>query len=111
LEPSINNQKQSDLSSNAMCVYCHSVNSRPLYDTVSTAGDRFTLNKCRYCNCCFLSPNPTKQQLDAAYNDSYYGQSESKFPGWIEKVLDHFRSQRARTVMLYVKAPANVLDN
>ena len=93
-----------------MCVYCHSVNSRPLYDTVSTAGDRFTLNKCRYCNCCFLSPNPTKQQLDAAYNDSYYGQSENKFPGWIEKVLDHFRSQRARTVMLYVKAPANVLD-
>ena len=110
MELSINNQKQSDLSSNAMCVYCHSVNSRPLYDTVSTAGDRFILNKCRYCNCCFLSPNPTKQQLDAAYDDSYYGQSESKFSGWIEKVLDHFRSQRARKVMRYVKAPANVLD-
>jgi 2-polyprenyl-3-methyl-5-hydroxy-6-metoxy-1,4-benzoquinol methylase len=86
------------------------MNSRPLYDTVSTAGDRFTLNKCFYCSICFLSPNPTKQQLDAAYDDSYYGQSESKFPGWIEKVLDHFRSQRARTVMRYVKAPANVLD-
>ena len=93
-----------------MCVYCQSVNSQPLYDTDSTAGDRFTLNKCLYCNCCFLSPNPTKQQLDAAYDDSYYGQSESKFPGWIEKVLDNFRSKRARTVMRYVKAPAKVLD-
>lgn len=110
LEPSINNQEQNDLGTDAACVYCHRVNSLPLYDTVSTAGDRFTLRKCRHCGACFLSPKPTKQQLDAAYDDSYYGQSESKFSGWIERVLDHFRSQRARTVMRYVKAPANVLD-
>jgi 2-polyprenyl-3-methyl-5-hydroxy-6-metoxy-1,4-benzoquinol methylase len=110
LEPSIKNQRQNDLNTGAACVYCYSENSQPLYDTVSTAGDRFTLKKCLCCSCCFLSPNPTKQQLDAAYDDSYYGQSESKFSGWIEKVLDHFRSQRARTVMRYVKAPAKVLD-
>lgn len=92
------------------CVYCHSLNSRPLYDTVSIAGDRFTLNKCHSCNCCFLLPKPTRRQMDAAYDASYFGQGESKFSGWIEKVLDHFRFQRARTVMRYVKSPANVLD-
>lgn len=81
-----------------------------MYDTVSIAGDRFTLNKCLYCNSRFLAPNPTKRQLKTAYDDSYYGKSESKFPGWIENVLDYFRSQRGRTVMRYVKAPANILD-
>ena len=110
MKPSTKDQKQSDFNTEAVCVYCHRLISWPLYDTVSTAGDRFTLNKCINCSCCFLSPNPTKQQLDAAYDDSYYGQSASKFPGWIEKVLDHFRARRARTVMRYVKAPTNVLD-
>ncbi len=110
MDPSIDDHKKSDLSTDTTCVYCHSVNSLPLYDTVSTAGEKFTLNKCLYCNCCFLSPNPTKQQLDAAYDESYYGQNESKFPGWIENALDYFRSQRARTVIRYVKAPADVLD-
>ncbi len=110
LKSVIKDKKQDDLCAHAECAYCHRVDSQPLYDTISTAGDRFALNKCFYCNCCFLSPKPTKQQIDAAYDDSYYGQSESKFPGWIEKTLDHFRSQRARTVMKYVNAPANVLD-
>ena len=92
------------------CVYCHSLNSRPLYDTVSIAGDGFTLNKCQSCNCCFLFPKPTKQQMDAAYDESYFGQGENKFSGWIEKVIDHFRLQRAKILMRYVKSPANVLD-
>lgn len=110
MKPSINDQKQNDSSTDAACVYCPCANSRPLYDTLSTVGDRFTLNKCLYCNCYFLLPKPTRQQLDTAYDDSYYGQNESKFSGWIERVLDHFRSQRARTVMRYVTSPANILD-
>jgi SAM-dependent methyltransferase len=110
LEPLFNKQNQSVLNKDNLCVYCLCVNSRQLYETVSTAGDRFVLNKCLFCSCIFLSPNPTKQQLDIAYDDSYYGQSESKFPVWIEKVLDHFRTQRSRTVTRYVKTPGNVLD-
>lgn len=110
LETSIKDQEHNDPSRAVACVYCHSANSRSRYDTASTAGDTFTVTKCRDCGCCFLSPHPTKQQLDAAYDNSYYGHRESKFSGRIERVLDHFRSQRARTVMRYVRAPANVLD-
>lgn len=48
--------------------------------------------------------------MDAAYDESYFGQGDNKFSGWIEKVIDHFRLQRAKTLMRYVKSPANVLD-
>jgi len=48
--------------------------------------------------------------MDAAYDESYFGQGENKFSGWIEKVIDHFRLQRAKILMRYVKSPANVLD-
>lgn len=48
--------------------------------------------------------------MDTAYDDSYYGQNERKFTGWIEKILDYFRFQKARTVMRYINAPGNILD-
>ena len=111
LVQSSEDQFQGNLISSAVCVYCGGEDSQVLYDTVSTSGDKFTVNKCLNCRACFLAPNPTRQQLDAAYDDSYYGcRTDTKFPDWIEKVLDRFRSQRAGTIMKYVTLPANVLD-
>jgi 2-polyprenyl-3-methyl-5-hydroxy-6-metoxy-1,4-benzoquinol methylase len=111
LDQSSKDQSQGNSNNSALCVYCGGEDSRVLYETVSTAGDKFTLNKCLTCRVSFLAPNPTRQQLDAAYDDSYYGcRTDTKFPGWIEKVLDYFRSQRARTITKYVTLPANVLD-
>lgn len=110
MEASIKDQEPRGAGTEAACVFCHGVNSRPLYQTTSTAGDTFTLHECRDCRCRFLSPHPTKQQLEAAYDDSYYGHRESKFSGRIERVLDRFRSHRAGMVRRYVRAPANVLD-
>jgi SAM-dependent methyltransferase len=81
-----------------------------MYATDSTVGDMFTLCKCIKCNCFFLSPSPTIQQICDAYNDSYYGLNENKFSDCTEKILDFFRFQRARTVMRHIKTPANVLD-
>ncbi len=92
------------------CGYCNAKQSIKLYPTYSISADHFNLNRCLECNTVFLSPKPTTQQLQKAYDDSYYGQGDEKFTGWIEKVLDYFRSARVRTVNKYIKPPAQVLD-
>ncbi|MEE9211318.1 MAG: class I SAM-dependent methyltransferase [Phycisphaeraceae bacterium] len=81
-----------------------------LYPTDSISGQRFYLYRCLNCRAVFLGPRPTGEQLDQAYDESYYGKGEAKFTGLIEKVLDQFRSARARRVRRYIAPPAKILD-
>ena len=92
------------------CGYCRAAKSLRLYPTQSIFGDNFHINRCLKCNAVFLSPRPTPKQLEIAYGDSYYGQGQQKFTGYVETVLDWFRQGRARRVSRYVKPPAKVLD-
>jgi SAM-dependent methyltransferase len=62
------------------------------------------------CLAVFLNPSPTQQQLNQAYDDSYYGKGQGKFAGCIEKVLDLFRRARATRLAKYIKLPAKILD-
>jgi SAM-dependent methyltransferase len=92
------------------CGYCGAAQSLRLYPTCSISGDNFYISRCLKCNAVFLAPRPTQRQLDRAYDDSYYGRGVAKFTGPIEKVLDFFRSARARRVRRYVRPPGRVLD-
>ena len=49
---------------------------------------------------CFRNCNTT--------DSYYYGQSESKFPGWIEKVLDRFRSRLFMGWWLHLNPPRHL---
>lgn len=92
------------------CAYCGTRQSLGLYPTCSISGDNFYINRCLKCRAVFLSPRPTQEQLDHAYDDSYYGEGKTKFNGRIEKVLDYFRLARARRVGRYITPPAKILD-
>ena len=58
----------------------------------------------------FLCPTPTPEQLDSAYDDSYYGQGKEKFTSSVEKVLEHFRRARAARVCRFIQPSARILD-
>ena len=92
------------------CIYCNAANSVSLYTTCSIFGDEFSLNRCLDCGAVFLTPRPTDEQLNQAYDDSYYGAGDSKFSPAVEKVLDVFRGARVRRVCKFVKPGSRILD-
>lgn len=93
------------------CGFCKTKNSKIQYPVSDIFGHNFNINKCNNCNAFFLSPFPTLQQLEMAYDSSYYGSNEKKFSfPIIENVLDYFRSGRARKLAKYLKENDNVLD-
>ena len=93
-----------------LCAYCGAKQSLRLYPTYSISGDSFYINRCLKCRAVFLCPSPTREQLDRAYDDSYYGKGQEKFTGRIERVLDYFRKTRAASVGKYIHPPAKILD-
>ncbi|PIP53733.1 MAG: hypothetical protein COX07_09105 [Bacteroidetes bacterium CG23_combo_of_CG06-09_8_20_14_all_32_9] len=100
-----NNNEQS------ICGYCKSSESKVLYKTFDIFKNNYTINKCSACNAYFLAPRPTPEQLSKAYASSYYGGNKEKFSSpLIEKILDYFRSGRARRVSRFIKNDAKVLD-
>jgi 2-polyprenyl-3-methyl-5-hydroxy-6-metoxy-1,4-benzoquinol methylase len=98
------------IDSASPCCFCGESHSHRLYPTSSIAKDDFYVCRCLDCRAVFLSPRPTQEQLARAYDDCYYGRGEMKFTALIEKVLDYFRSSRARTVTKHVGSPAKILD-
>ncbi len=92
------------------CIYCHSLNSELLFSTTDTNQQLFFLRECHDCQCIFLSPQPTAQQLAIAYDDRYYGDRADKFDSLIERFIDHFRWQRARFVTNYLEPNSKILD-
>ncbi|QQS30165.1 MAG: class I SAM-dependent methyltransferase [Sphingobacteriales bacterium] len=92
------------------CPYCFADNSRKLYETLDMYDHTFQVNQCNNCNTVFLSPNPTPEQLEQAYSESYYGEQEQKFNTLVERVVDFFRKQRAGIISGYIPSTAKVLD-
>ncbi len=92
------------------CGYCKAKQSLKLYQTSSISADTFYLNRCLICHAVFLTPRPTREQLDRAYGDTYYGQGQLKFTVFIEKMLDYFRLLRVRRTNRYISPPAKILD-
>ncbi len=93
------------------CIFCGSGRNQTWYPTHDIFGHDFELKQCRDCRAVFLSPSPDAEMLAQAYDSSYYGEKEEKFSNpLIERVLDYFRSGRARRLSKYLSTGARVLD-
>lgn len=93
------------------CIFCDSADNSELYATEDIFGHQFMLRTCLNCRAVFLSPRPDAAMLAQAYDTSYYGEKDEKFshPA-IEKVLDTFRTGRARRLASLLRPGAAVLD-
>lgn len=94
----------------ARCIYCEGDSNVPLYATSDLNGQSYIICHCNQCGFGFLSPRPTPEDLGRAYDESYYGKSESKFGPVIETVLDFFRRGRSRRVQKYIPNTGTILD-
>jgi len=92
------------------CIFCNSKNSKQLYNTTDIYGDVYELRKCLKCKAVFISPHPTKEQLERAYSSDYYGEGKEKFEDIVEKFIDQFRMYRARQAAKYMSEGDNILD-
>lgn len=103
--------KTHDMPRAEHCIFCGSEHHLPWYPTEDIFGHSFVLKQCQACTAVFLSPRPDAAMLAQAYDSSYYGEQEEKFSNpLIERVLDYFRSGRARRLSRYLSPNARVLD-
>ena len=82
------------------CPYCKTQDYKIQYPTYDIFDNHYEIALCKQCRAYFLTPNPSEELLNIAYDDSYYGGSETeeKFEGFVEKGLSFFRKQRAKHV-------------
>ncbi len=92
------------------CLHCNSQQVDLELEVQDIVGDSFQLYRCKDCTLLFLNPLPSEEQLQSAYNQSYYGEGESKFLPWIETVIDFLRSRNAHSFSKRIPPKACVLD-
>lgn len=92
------------------CRFCKSTSAEPAFGTSDIFGDHWQLYHCENCKAFFLFPEPTDAQLARAYDDSYYGEKETKFTGPVERMVEFFRSRRASALAKKLDNNASVLD-
>ena len=93
-----------------ICIYCQSKNYSSKYKFQDIYEDQYSLLKCLDCETYFLNPKPSEKQLARAYNEEYYGKGEKKFNPTVEKVIDLFRSFKAKGFSRYLPGQGKVLD-
>ncbi len=98
-------------NNSAVCVYCGSLESSLRWSVNDMYGTIRDLRCCAHCQTWFYNPQPSKEQLDIAYSNSYYGETETKFR-WsiVEKSVDYFRMLRARRLHRLIQRKGRVLD-
>jgi SAM-dependent methyltransferase len=94
----------------SLCLHCNSKHLDLELEVQDMVGDTFHLCRCKDCFLLFLNPLPSEAQLQSAYNQSYYGEGESKFLPWIERVIDFLRSRNAHAFSKRIPPKACVLD-
>jgi 2-polyprenyl-3-methyl-5-hydroxy-6-metoxy-1,4-benzoquinol methylase len=68
-------------------------------------------HRCADCGHVWLFPMPAAAELEAYYQDNYYGTYDTKFPRWIEYGIGWFRRRRALRVARSCPAGApRILD-
>lgn len=97
-------------SSKGSCTFCRTSSHRLRCKGLDDAGREFRYWDCDHCGCVFLWPRPSGEALQAVYDASYYGEEDSKFHPWLERIVARFRRSRARRVLRFCVMPARVLD-
>lgn len=96
--------------SSPKCILCLSDALRFQFPIDDQFGDHYKGYRCQKCSTFFLHPQPTNEQLTKAYDDSYYGEGESKFNPIVEKVIDYFRKRNAQKMARLFRGCGKVLD-
>ncbi|MCP5070772.1 MAG: class I SAM-dependent methyltransferase [bacterium] len=93
-----------------VCPFCGGDAQGTVCHTSTNEGETFNFERCGACRGVFLSPMPSASRLDAAYEETYYGERASKFVGPVEWVIGLFRGRRAARVARLLPAGGRVLD-
>ena len=92
------------------CIYCLSEDVKHQFLIKDQYSDEYEAYRCVKCCTFFLHPQPTKAQLEKAYDSSYYGEGESKFSPLVEKVIDFFRMQNAKKMARLFGGRGKIVD-
>ncbi len=92
------------------CILCKSEDWGKRFSITDLYQEQYSFCKCKDCGAYFLDPPPTAQQLERAYANDYYGEGEKKFNPTVEKVLDQFRSRKAKEISSGLKEGSKILD-
>lgn len=92
------------------CIFCKATISTRCFSAFDIYKKNYEIRKCSQCDAFFLSPAPEETELRKYYDDSYYGESSSKFSSPIEKYIDVFRRRKAKHVLKYLPENGSVLD-
>lgn len=96
-----------------ICPFCRSEHTVFQWETADLKNQVWFFYHCQNCYYYFINPFPNNEQLEEAYTHDYYGKGEKKFSfPLVEKVLDFFRSRRARELKKHLNSniEASVLD-
>jgi SAM-dependent methyltransferase len=75
-----------------------------------SAHAEFTLVRCEGCGVLAIFPQPSDEELTAAYSHDYYGRPGRKFIGFVSSVIGLFQGNRARQVAKSAPEGGRVLD-
>ena len=68
------------------------------------------LYRCRLCGSAETHPRRTRDQLDTAYQQSYYGPENVKFVSWIERAVAQLTRFRARQIDHLLRRKSRILE-
>jgi 2-polyprenyl-3-methyl-5-hydroxy-6-metoxy-1,4-benzoquinol methylase len=94
---------------NVNCNFCGSNDYTVLSSGFIIKEGQIDLVKCNNCSLVYCEPQPTRAEISSYYAEDYYGVSNLRFIGIIEKFVRLKRIIRARRVQKYVKA-GKILD-
>jgi 2-polyprenyl-3-methyl-5-hydroxy-6-metoxy-1,4-benzoquinol methylase len=94
----------------APCPFCARQDTLQCGLATAEDGSEYPVRACPECGTVFLWPPPSDEQLQSAYDTSYYGEGSSKFGGWIERFRDVFAGRRARQLASSLAPGARILD-
>jgi 2-polyprenyl-3-methyl-5-hydroxy-6-metoxy-1,4-benzoquinol methylase len=93
------------------CLFCGSSRSTWFCNTSDIFLNHYEIRHCVGCHAYYLSPFPSPEMLEKAYDVSYYGTKDTKFEaGPIERVLDGFRKHRSQKLAKKLPLKARILD-
>lgn len=92
------------------CICCSGESLEERYSFTDIFGDTHQLVQCENCHVFSLAVLPTTKQQQRAYDETYYGEGESKFHPIVEAVIDWFRIRNAKKFARRLLPNAKVLD-
>lgn len=94
----------------ATCPFCGQANTQNWAATRSEDGTLYQTERCQTCGTVFLWPSPSAAQLAQAYTTNYYGEGETKFNPYIERLRNACANLRVKKLTNGLPADATIMD-